>query len=175
MCTEHERTGRRPGIGSSPRSSADLPDLWHRRRREQRWNVYATSLLAFSLVSVLLLYTMHRLQGVLPFNPTDRAGVSPMGSFNAAISFVTNTNWQWYSGELTISHLTNMLGEVADHDSPSCRCQFMLVTKLIAALNEPMGLTPARSVGLNGSTPCRRCIAYSRSTETRLKASSDVA
>lgn len=79
-------------------------------KREQRWNVYAMSLLAFSLVSVLFLYALHRLQGSLPFNPTDRASVSPMGSFNAAISFVTNTNWQWYSGEVTISHLTNMLG-----------------------------------------------------------------
>lgn len=84
-------------------------------KREQRWNVYATSLLAFSLVSVLLLYAMHRVQGALPFNPTDRVGVSPMGSFNAAISFVTNTNWQWYSGELTISHLTNMLGNTVQN------------------------------------------------------------
>jgi K+-transporting ATPase ATPase A chain len=84
-------------------------------KREQRWNVYATAFLAFSLVSVLLLYAMHRLQGVLPFNPTDRPGVSPMGSFNAAISFVTNTNWQWYSGELTISHLTNMLGNTVQN------------------------------------------------------------
>ena len=48
-------------------------------KREQRWNVYATSLLAFSLVSVLVLYAMHRLQGVLPFNPTDRPGVSADG------------------------------------------------------------------------------------------------
>ena len=60
-------------------------------KREQRWNVYAMSLLAFSVVSVLMLYAIHRLQGSLPLNPTDRAGVSPMGSFNAAISFVTNT------------------------------------------------------------------------------------
>ena len=79
-------------------------------KREQRWNVYALSLLAFSLVSVLVLYAMQRLQGVLPFNPTNRTAVSPWGSFNAAISFVTNTNWQWYSGELTMSHLTQMLG-----------------------------------------------------------------
>ncbi len=80
------------------------------RKREQRWNVYAMSMLAFSVVSVVILYAMHRLQGSLPFNPTNRPGVSPMGSFNAAISFVTNTNWQWYSGEIAISHLTNMLG-----------------------------------------------------------------
>ena len=91
--------------GSSTASAASTT------KREQRWNVYAISLLAFSLVSVLVLYVLQRLQGSLPFNPTDRpASISPMGAFNAAISFVTNTNWQWYSGELTMSHLTQMLG-----------------------------------------------------------------
>lgn len=79
-------------------------------RREQRWNVYAVSLLAFSGVSVLLLYALLRLQGSLPFNPTDRGGMSPSGAFNAAISFVTNTNWQWFSGEASVSNLTQMLG-----------------------------------------------------------------
>ena len=99
MCTEHERTGRRPGSVLRPGRARDYRICGIDARREQRWNVYATSLLAFSLVSVLLLYAMHRLQGVLPFNPTDRAGVSPMGSFNAAISFVTNMNWQRHDGE----------------------------------------------------------------------------
>ena len=84
-------------------------------KREQRWNVYAMSLLAFSVVSVLMLYAIHRLQGSLPLNPTDRAGVSPMGSFNAAISFVTNTNWQWYSGEQVISQFTNMIGNTVQN------------------------------------------------------------
>jgi potassium-transporting ATPase potassium-binding subunit len=79
-------------------------------KREQRWNVYALSLLAFSVMSVLFLYALLRLQGTLFFNPTDRAGLTPMGSFNAAISFVTNTNWQWFSGEVAISHLTQMIG-----------------------------------------------------------------
>ena len=59
--------------------------------------------------------------------------------------------------------------------SPEYHCQFVFVTKLIAALNEPMALTPGRSVGLNGSTPCRRCMAYSTRTDTRLNARSDVA
>jgi potassium-transporting ATPase potassium-binding subunit len=80
------------------------------RRREQRWNVYTLSLIAFSVASVLVLYTLQRLQGSLPFNPTGRAGLAPMGSFNSAVSFVTNTNWQWFSGEQAISHLTQMLG-----------------------------------------------------------------
>ncbi len=79
-------------------------------RREQRWNVYASSLLAFSLVSLLGLYSLLRLQGSLPFNPTDRASLEPTGAFNTAVSFVTNTNWQWYSGEVAMSHLSQMLG-----------------------------------------------------------------
>jgi K+-transporting ATPase ATPase A chain len=79
-------------------------------KREQRWNVYAISMMAFSLVSLLVLYGLLRLQSVLPFNPTDREAVSPWGAFNVAISFVTNTNWQWYSGEISMSHLSQMLG-----------------------------------------------------------------
>ena len=78
--------------------------------REQRWNVYTLSLLAFSLVGVLLLYVMQRLQGSLPFNPTDMVNVAPALSFNTAVSFVTNTNWQSYAGETTLSHLTQMVG-----------------------------------------------------------------
>ena len=54
-------------------------------------------------------YAIQRLQGVLPLNPTDRGAVSPWGAWNVAVSFVTNTNWQWYSGEATMSHLTQML------------------------------------------------------------------
>ena len=79
-------------------------------RREQRWNVYALSFLAFSALSTLALYALQRFQGSLPFNPTGRTGVTPWGAFNASISFVTNTNWQWYSGEQTMSHFTQMVG-----------------------------------------------------------------
>ena len=78
--------------------------------REQRWNVYALSLLAFSLLSVLVLYAFQRLQGTLPFNPNGVGGVPAPLSFNTAVSFVTNTNWQNYSGESTMSHLTQMAG-----------------------------------------------------------------
>ena len=80
------------------------------QKREQRWNIYAASLVAFSLVSILVLYVILRAQGVLPFNPTDRDGLTPIGAFNTAISFVTNTNWQWYSGEVSMSHFTQMVG-----------------------------------------------------------------
>jgi K+-transporting ATPase ATPase A chain len=77
---------------------------------EQRWTVYAFSLLAFSVVSFLFLYLLQRLQGVLPFNPTDMPAVPENVSFNTAVSFMTNTNWQSYAGEATMSHLTQMTG-----------------------------------------------------------------
>jgi K+-transporting ATPase ATPase A chain len=79
-------------------------------RREQRWNVYTIALLAFSVLSFLFVYALERFQGSLFFNPTNMVGVPAFGAFNTAVSFMTNTNWQWYSGELTMGHLTQMLG-----------------------------------------------------------------
>ncbi len=78
--------------------------------REQRWTVYAYSVLAFSFVSVLLLYGLQRLQQFLPLNPDGFVPVNPDQAFNTATSFTTNTNWQSYSGESTMSHLTQMAG-----------------------------------------------------------------
>ena len=78
--------------------------------REQPWRVYAVSLLAFSVASVLLLYLLQRIQGVLPGNPESFGGVNPALAFNTAVSFVTNTNWQNYAGESTMSLLTQMAG-----------------------------------------------------------------
>jgi potassium-transporting ATPase potassium-binding subunit len=79
-------------------------------QREQRWNIYALSLLAFSVVGFVLLYLMQRIQSSLPFNPTDMGNVAPALSLNTAVSFMTNTNWQSYAGESTLSHLTQMTG-----------------------------------------------------------------
>lgn len=78
--------------------------------REQRWTTYALSLLAFSAVSFLALYGLLRLQGSLPLNPTGRGGMAPRLAFNTAVSFTTNTNWQAYGGETTLSHLSQMAG-----------------------------------------------------------------
>ncbi len=77
---------------------------------EQRWTQYALSVLAFSLFAFLFPYVLMRLQGLLPFNPQGfgAAQVTPDQSFNTAISFMTNTNWQWYSGESTMSYLVQM-------------------------------------------------------------------
>ena len=79
-------------------------------RREQRWTGYAMALLAFSFVSVVALYVLQRVQELLPFNPTNAPGVDPALAWNTAVSFVSNTNWQNYSGESTMAHLTQMAG-----------------------------------------------------------------
>ena len=78
--------------------------------REQSWLAYAMSMLAFSLAGFLSLYALQRLQQYLPLNPRGFDGVAPDLAFNTSVSFVTNTNWQNYSGETTMSHLTQMLG-----------------------------------------------------------------
>ncbi len=77
---------------------------------EQRWTQYAVSLLMFSLVSGLLLYLMQRVQQILPFNPQHFGAMTPDLSFNNAASFVTNTNWQSYTPESTMSYLVQMTG-----------------------------------------------------------------
>jgi potassium-transporting ATPase potassium-binding subunit len=76
---------------------------------EMRWSQYALAALWFTLVGLLAVYGLQRLQNLLPFNPAGMAPVSPDSSFNTAISFVTNTNWQGYGGESTMSYLTQML------------------------------------------------------------------
>ena len=77
---------------------------------EMSWGGYAISMLAFSLISMIFLYALQRLQYYLPLNPQRLPGVPPGLAFNTAASFTTNTNWQAYSGEQTLSYLTQMLG-----------------------------------------------------------------
>jgi K+-transporting ATPase ATPase A chain len=78
-------------------------------RADQRWSLYAVSVLAFSFVSVVALYLLQRVQSGLPWS-IGMPNVDPALAFNTAASFVTNTNWQAYSGESTMSHLTQMAG-----------------------------------------------------------------
>ena len=77
---------------------------------EMTWKKYAAAVLLFSVLGTLVVYGLQRLQGLLPFNPAGFDNVGPGVSFNTAVSFVTNTNWQAYSGEASLSHLTQMLG-----------------------------------------------------------------
>ncbi|GAB3622500.1 potassium-transporting ATPase subunit KdpA [Mariniluteicoccus endophyticus] len=78
-------------------------------RQEQTWRAYALSVLGFSLAGVLMLYAMLRLQNFLPLS-LGRAGFPADGAFNTAVSFLTNTNWQWYSGDSAAGHLVQMMG-----------------------------------------------------------------
>jgi K+-transporting ATPase ATPase A chain len=77
---------------------------------EMAWKEYASSMLIFSLTSCLAVYGLQRLQAGFPLNPDEQAAVSPDSAFNTAISFATNTNWQGYGGETTMSYLTQMAG-----------------------------------------------------------------
>ncbi len=76
--------------------------------REMGWKEYTVGVLVFSTLGLVAVYAFQRLQGWLPLNPQQFAAVSPDSSFNTAISFVANTNWQGYSGESTMSYLTQM-------------------------------------------------------------------
>ncbi|MGB2774959.1 MAG: potassium-transporting ATPase subunit KdpA [Anaerolineae bacterium] len=87
----------------SYRAAAVNPDA------EMTWKTYAVAMLVFNLLGLLVVYLLQRLQGILPFNPQGLAAVSPDSSFNTAVSFATNTNWQGYGGETTMSYLTQML------------------------------------------------------------------
>src|SRR6185369_18091746 len=77
---------------------------------EMGWLQYALAILLFNGLGVLAVYALQRLQLWLPLNPQGMANISPDSSFNTAVSFVTNTNWQGYGGETTMSYLTQMLG-----------------------------------------------------------------
>jgi K+-transporting ATPase ATPase A chain len=78
--------------------------------QEMGWKTYAVAMLLFNFAGLLVLYLLQRLQGVLPLNPQGLGAVSTDSSFNTAVSFATNTNWQGYGGETTMSYLTQMLG-----------------------------------------------------------------
>jgi K+-transporting ATPase ATPase A chain len=101
---------------------------------EMHWTEYATTMLTFSAVSMLVLYLIERIQGVLPFNPQHFAAVMPEHlAFNTAASFTTNTNWQAYSGETTMSYFTQMAG-LAYHNFASAATGIVLAIAFIRGI-----------------------------------------
>jgi len=101
---------------------------------EMRWTEYAISMLLFSLVSMIVLYAMERLQGYLPLNPQKLGAVNPTAlAFNTAASFTTNTNWQNYSGETTMSYFTQMAG-LAYHNFMSAAVGIVLAIAFIRGI-----------------------------------------
>src|SRR5947208_636430 len=94
---------------------------------------YAIAMLAFSAISMLVLYALQRLQGWLPWNPQRFEPVAPDLAFNTAASFTTNTNWQAYSGESTMSYLTQMAG-LAYHNFVSAAVGIALAIAFIRGI-----------------------------------------
>ncbi len=103
-----ERTFLDPALGPVERLLYRLAGVG--AGEEMNWKTYTTALILFNALGLFLLYGLQRLQGFLPFNPMELGAVTPDSSFNTAVSFASNTNWQGYGGETTLSYLTQMLG-----------------------------------------------------------------
>ena len=106
---------------------------WVDENHEMRWTEYAIAMLLFSVVPMLLLYLIQRVQGFLPLNPQKFGAVPPDLAFNTAASFTTNTNWQNYSGESTMSYLTQMAG-LAYHNFTSAATGIALAIAFIRGI-----------------------------------------
>ncbi|GAB3452849.1 potassium-transporting ATPase subunit KdpA [Massilia terrae] len=132
-----------PGLGWIHRAEHGLYRVAGVRPGEDMgWKAYALALLSFNAIGTLFVYLLQRLQGWLPLNPEHMANVGPDSSFNTAVSFVTNTNWQGYSGEQTMSYLTQML-------ALTCQNFFSAATGIavVFALIRGFSARSAKSIG----------------------------
>jgi K+-transporting ATPase ATPase A chain len=123
-------------------------------RREQHWLTYTVAMLLFHVGGFLIIYALMRLQAMLPFNPAEQSAVSPDLSFNTAISFITNTNWQNYGGESTLSYLVQMLG-LTHQNFLSAATGIALATALIRGFSR----SSMRTIG-NFWVDVTRCTLY---------------
>jgi K+-transporting ATPase ATPase A chain len=121
---------------------------------EQTWTAYTAGMLMFSVVSLLVLYALMRLQYSLPLNPQQFAGLKPDLAFNTAVSFTTNTNWQAYSGESTMSYLVQMAG-LAFHNFTSAATGIVLAIAFIRGVAR----REAKTIG-NFWVDLTRCSLY---------------
>src|SRR3954453_9545217 len=147
-----ERTLLAPVLGPVERGLYRLAGV--DEKAEQHWVTYAVSMLLFSVVGLLLLYAMQRLQGVLPFNPAGMTAVPADLAFNTAASFTTNTNWQNYGGESTMSHLVQMAG-LTFHNFVSAATGIALAVALVRGFAR----ASAHTVG-NFWVDLTRCTLY---------------
>jgi K+-transporting ATPase ATPase A chain len=123
-------------------------------QKEQHWASYTIAMLAFSIAGFVSLYVLQRLQAVLPFNPQGLGAVGPDLSFNTSVSFITNTNWQSYAGETTLSYLVQMLG-LTVHNFVSAATGIALALALVRGFAR----RSATTVG-NFWVDLTRCILY---------------
>ncbi len=115
-------------------------------KKEQDWKAYTLSVLAFSLFGLLVTYILQRIQQALPLNPQHFGAVEPLSAFNTAASFTTNTNWQGYSGESTMSHLTQMAG-LAWHNFTSAAVGMGVAIALARGLTRKAGPEGPKTLG----------------------------
>src|SRR5947207_80217 len=108
--------------------------------REQDWKQYTLAMLLFSLVSCVFTYAILRLQHLLPLNPQGLGPLSPDLAFNTAVSFTTNTNWQSYSGESTMSYLSQMVA-LTIHNFASAAVGIGLAAALVRGISRPSSRT----------------------------------
>ena len=106
------------------------------------WSTYAIAVLVFNLIGAVFVYGIQRLQNLLPLNPQNMAAVSADSAFNTAVSFVTNTNWQGYGGESTMSYLTQMLALAVQNyfsAATGIAVVFVLIRALVARSAKTLG------------------------------------
>jgi K+-transporting ATPase ATPase A chain len=123
-------------------------------KKEQSWQDYGIGMLVFSIVGFITLYALQRLQDILPFNPAGQSAVTPDLAFNTSVSFVTNTNWQAYGGETTMSYLTQMAG-LTVHNFLSAATGIALAIALIRGFVR----SSSKTIG-NFWTDMTRCVLY---------------
>jgi len=114
-----------------------------RADQEMDWKTYTIAVLLFSVIGALSLYAVQRLQGMLPLNPQGFGAVSPDSSFNTAISFTTNTNWQGYGGETTMSYLTQMVGLTLHNFVSAAAGMAVLIALIRGLVRSPSHPSPA--------------------------------
>ena len=134
---ENRRTFLTPIIGPVERGLYRVAGI--DPEAEQKWHEYAISMVAFGGACMLSLYALLRLQAYLPLNPQGFPGVPPALAFNIAVSFVTNTNWQAYAGETTLSHFSQMVGLTTNNflDSAAATAMAVALTRALARRKSP--------------------------------------
>ena len=147
-----ERTPLSPVLGPIERGLYRVSGV--DETQEQHWIAYAVAMLAFSFAGFVVLYGLQRLQAVLPFNPQDQAAVTPDLAFNTSVSFVTNTNWQSYVPETTMSYLVQMAG-LTVHNFVSAATGIALAIALIRGFAR----RSANTIG-NFWVDMTRCVLY---------------
>jgi len=135
---------------------------------EMSWTRYALASLWFTLFGLLAVYGLQRLQALLPLNPAGMGAVSPDSSFNTAVSFVTNTNWQGYGGESTMSYLTQMLALTVQNFVSAALGMAVLIALIRGFARQSSQTLGNFWVDLTRGTPssCCRCASSSRSSSS---------